>query len=67
MKTDILSKLLDRSGLTRDEVAESMGITRMQLYRLLTNPRRMRVEQMIRLAVLLKKSPRYVISLIGKV
>ncbi len=67
MKTDILSKLLDRSGLTRDEVASSMGITRMQLYRLLTNPRRMRVEQMIRLAALLGKSPRYIVSLIGNI
>jgi len=66
MRTSVLNNLVTRSGKTRDELAQEMGITRMQLYRLLTNPRRMRLDQMFQLASLLKKSPRYVVSLISK-
>lgn len=64
MKTAVLNNLVTRSGKTRDEIAQKMGITRMQLYRLLTNPRRMRIDQLLQLSQLLGKSPRYIISLI---
>lgn len=64
MKTTILNSLVSRSGKTRDEIAQKMGITRMQLYRLLTNPKRMRVDQLLQLSQLLGKSPRYIISLV---
>lgn len=64
MKTAVLNNLVSRSGKTRDEIAQKMGITRMQLYRLLTNPRRMRIDQLLQLSQLLGKSPRYIISLI---
>lgn len=66
MKT-ALTTIVDKSGKNRDVIATEMGITRMQLYRLLSNPRRMRLEQMIRLADILGKSPRYVITLIKSV
>ena len=56
--------MVARSGKTRDEIAQKMGITRMQLYRLLTNPKRMRIDQMLQLSQILGKSPRYIISLI---
>ena len=64
MRTSILNNLVTRSGQTRDEIALKMGITRMQLYRLLTNPKRMRIDQMLQLAQILNKSPRHIISLI---
>jgi len=64
MRTSVLNNLVTRSGRTRDEIALKMGITRMQLYRLLTNPKRMRIDQMLQLAQILNKSPRHIISLI---
>jgi plasmid maintenance system antidote protein VapI len=64
MRTSVLNNLVTRSGQTRDEIALKMGITRMQLYRLLTNPKRMRIDQMLQLAQILNKSPRHIISLI---
>lgn len=67
MKTNILNNLVDRSGKSRDFIASEMGITRMQLYRLLTRPSRMRIEQMVKLASILNKSPRYMITLINNV
>jgi plasmid maintenance system antidote protein VapI len=67
MKTNVLNLLVDKSGIKREDVANGMGVTRMQLYRLLSNPSRMRVEQMIRLASILKKSPRYMITLIKNI
>lgn len=63
MKT-ALTTIVDKSGKNRDLIANEMGITRMQLYRLLSNPRRMRLEQMILLADILGKSPRYIITLV---
>ncbi len=67
MKTQMINTLVDKSGKSRDVIASQMGITRMQLYRLLSNPPRMRVEQMILLASILKKSPRYMITLIKNI
>ncbi len=67
MKTHVLNTIVDKSGKSRDVIASEMGITRMQLYRLLSNPSRMRVEQMIQLASILKKSPRYMITLIKNI
>jgi hypothetical protein len=67
MKTHVLNTIVDKSGKSRDVIASEMGITRMQLYRLLSNPSRMRVEQMILLASILKKSPRYMITLIKNI
>ena len=67
MKTHIINDIVSRSGMNRDAIAEKMGITRMQLYRLLMNPRRMRIEQMIQLAEVLGKSPRYMITLIKNI
>lgn len=67
MKTNVLNQLVDKSGIKREDVANGMGVTRMQLYRLISNPSRMRVEQMIRLASILKKSPRYMITLIKNI
>ena len=67
MKTNVLNLLVDKSGIRREDVANGMGVTRMQLYRILSNPSRMRVEQMIRLASILNKSPRYMITLIKNI
>jgi DNA-binding phage protein len=64
MKTNVLNSLVDKSGKSRDVIASEMGITRMQLYRLLTRPSRMRIEQMLKLASILNKTPRYIITLI---
>lgn len=64
MKTNVLNSLVDKSGKSRDIIASEMGITRMQLYRLLTRPSRMRIEQMLKLASILNKTPRYIITLI---
>lgn len=67
MKTNVLNLLVDRSGKSRDVIASQMGITRMQLYRLLTRPSRMRIEQMLKLASILNKTPRYIITLIKNI
>ena len=67
MKTNILNHLVDKSGIKREDVAFGMGVTRMQLYRILSNPRRMRVEQMLTLSSILKKSPRYILTLIRNI
>jgi plasmid maintenance system antidote protein VapI len=67
MKTNVLNTLVDRSGKSRDVIASEMGITRMQLYRLLTRPSRMRIEQMLKLASILGKTPRYIITLIKNI
>lgn len=67
MKTNVLNTLVDRSGKSRDVIASQMGITRMQLYRLLTRPSRMRIEQMLKLASILGKTPRYIITLIKNI
>jgi len=67
MKTNVLNTLVDRSGKSRDVIASEMGITRMQLYRLLTRPSRMRIEQMLKLASILNKTPRYIITLIKNI
>lgn len=67
MKTNVLNTLVDRSGKSRDVIASQMGITRMQLYRLLTRPSRMRIEQMLKLASILNKTPRYIITLIKNI
>jgi transcriptional regulator with XRE-family HTH domain len=67
MKTDVLNSLVTRSGLSREDIASRMGITRMQLYRLLNNPSRMRIGQMILLADILNKSPRHIITLIKSI
>lgn len=64
MKTQALNEIVDKSGKSRQYIADKMGLTRMQLYRLLSNPRRMRIEQMILLSEVLGKSPRYIIGLI---
>jgi len=67
MKTNVLNTLVDRSGKSRDVIASEMGITRMQLYRLLTRPSRMRIEQMLKLASILGKTPRHIITLIKNI
>jgi DNA-binding phage protein len=67
MKTNVLNNLVDRSGKSRDMIASEMGITRMQLYRLLTRPSRMRIEQMLKLASILNKTPRYIVTLIKNI
>lgn len=67
MKTNVLNHLIDKSGIKREDLAFGMGVTRMQLYRLLSNPSRMRVEQVLVLSSIIKKSPRYIISLIKNI
>lgn len=67
MRTHSINQMVDKCGKSRQYVADMMGLTRMQLYRLLANPRRMRVEQMIRLSEIIGKSPRFMIGLIKNI
>lgn len=67
MRTQALNDIVDKSGKSRQYIADKMGLTRMQLYRLLSNPRRMRIEQMILLSEVLGRSPRYMIGLIKNI
>lgn len=67
MRTQALNDIVDKSGKSRQYIACKMGLTRMQLYRLLSNPRRMRIEQMILLSEVLGRSPRYMIGLIKNI
>lgn len=63
MNTGILNSIINKSSKTRQQIADEMGLTRMQLYRLLSNPSRMRLDQMLKLCQILGKSPRYMISI----
>lgn len=42
--------LIDKSGLSVEQVADKMGITRIRMYQMMNKSQRMRVDQVIKLA-----------------
>lgn len=65
MKYSTFKELIDDSGLTKEQIANSMNLTsRQAIYNMINHPHRMRVDQVRRLARVLGKKPSYIFDLI---
>ena len=62
--TNILIDIIEKSGKTRDEVADGIGITRQGLHRKLKYPKRWGVEDIEKFSKFFGRSPRNLFTLI---
>lgn len=57
-----LTKIADKSGKTREELASAMGVSRMQMHRYLTHPRKLSIDKLELLSQVLNKPIRIIIK-----
>ena len=60
----ILKDIIDKTGKTKDVIAEEMNCTRATLYNWIQKPKTMQIQDIEKLAKIVRKTPRNLFSLI---